>query len=181
MGAPRKKYEKYTIKQREEALVLLADPRNTIPSVSKQLGIPKSTLATWKTQAGIFDNSDTIRNKKTHISDVCADEREKQARAVVDECWNVVLVSVKQLNERIKRLADDTDEIHKVIRLIIEHQSDLGLTMEHLKALIAKLDGLETIKTTELASIMGIALDKFRLLNGEATSRVALSFEEMPE
>lgn len=182
----KKKVNRYSVEEREKALVLMtANPPMSLQEISDKTGIPKSTLFTWKNAAGLFDTSDSIRTKRTYDRTVADNERTVQVQKVVEGCWSLVTNSLNELNKRLNRAINGMDDIHALSKFILENREtllgDSSLSKEKILALFAKLDALEIIKTSELTTIMGVALDKYNLLSGGVTQRVIHSFEDMPE
>lgn len=178
---------KYTISQKERAVSLLyAKP---LCDVVKETGIPKTTLARWKKELNIptIAPTGTARNaERNEVQKNINIARAENVKQFVDEAWSVTLGSIKELNKRIQRQANALDEIRVLEHFILENREvvlagETEFTKSVVVELLKKIRDLEVIRTSELATIMGVSYDKYALASGGATGRVSVSFEDMPE
>lgn len=184
----------YTEAEIEEALSLL----HVLPmtKVSEKLGIPKTTISRWydKMKKGETvhptpqkgqGKGETVSEQNAHT---IAEARASKVDEFINKSWGLAETTLEQLNCRVKRAKDTLDEIDELKNFILNNR-DKVLSGEDrdrysngaIVELLRKLEKMEVIKINELATVFGVAYDKFALASGKATARVQVGFEDYAE
>ena len=133
---------KYSAEERAEALILYAS--EGLAETARQTGIPKPTIASWVTRAGLPHTDSTV---KTEAATEAAQSRAKQLRADLQ----------LRLLEKAVDLLD---------RMDAEHVDFKGKDADMVTYPIAPAAAVQNYATS-----VGILIDKYRLEMGEATTR----------
>ena len=133
---------KYSAEERAEALTLYAS--DGLAETARQTGIPKPTIASWVTRAGLPHTDSTT---KTEAATEAAESRAKQLRADL----------------RLKLLEKASDLLD---RMDAPHVEFKGKDADQVEYPIAPAAAVQNYATS-----VGILIDKYRLEMGEATGR----------
>lgn len=164
---------KYNDDLKERAFALLA-VNNSVSFVAKELGIPRSTLKSWKEayDRGADDNEGLSIAKLRH----------KKKEEFVRNAWECIDKVEMLLKRRLDRAISNEDVIDKVLDEMLKLEGE-GISEAQTRSICAKLSSLKLESVRELATILGTLYDKQALANKEATSivdsDVALRFEDL--
>lgn len=150
--------QKYNDDLKEQAYALLA-VNNSVAFVAKELGLPRTTVKTWKDN---YDKEAAEGGEPT----IAALRQENKKRFVAD-AWRLIDKTKTLLERRIDRALINEDELDE---LIAEVDKTKELPNEQRKAMCQKLKAMKLEQTKELAVVLGTLYDKQALANKEATS-----------
>ena len=165
---------------KERAFALLA-VNNNVQAVADELGIPRTTVNTWKkrwekeeknapaAEKSAVDTSENIPTDK--ISDVCtlAELRQRKKEEFVDKAWGMLERTQNLLERRIKRAEAHERDIDK---LVDEVKRLPGLNQTERNALFTKLSEIKLESAKSLAVLLGTLYDKQALAAKEPTMNV---------
>ena len=139
--------------QKKKAITLLA-VNNNMTEVSKQTGIPITTLSTWKQKVKNNEDFVSLRNKKKEEFVVDAWKIIDKAKLLLDKRIDRALYSEIQLDY----LIDEITSLNKI-----------DLSNDQRKALYQKLSIIKVDDITKVTTVIGTMYDKQSLASGEAT------------
>lgn len=156
------KGKKYNDDIKEKAFALLA-VNNSLSYVAEQLGLPRSTVKSWKES---YD-------KKAEESgeDTIAKLRQKKKEEFVEDAWGLIGKIRTLLERRLDRAIGSEDVLDELVKEITELDNK-QLTDAQRKALYSKMHSIKVESVKELAIVLGTLYDKQALANKEATSIV---------
>lgn len=152
--------QKYNDDLKEKAFALLA-VNNSVSLVAKELGLPRSTVKTWKE---IYDKEAEASGEPT-----IANLRQENKKRFVDDAWRLIDKTKTLLERRLDRALTNEDELDELLDEICKLDNK-ELTNEQRKALYSKIKTLKLEQTKELAVVLGTLYDKQALANKEATA-----------
>ena len=165
--------QKYNDDLKEKAFALLA-VNNSVSYVAKELGLPRTTVKTWKE---IYDKEAVERGDPT-----IADLRQENKKRFVEDAWRLIDKTKTLLERRLDRALENEDELDELLEEICK-LGNKELPNEQRKAIYQKIKSLKLEQTKELAVVLGTLYDKQALANKEPTSIVdgdmAVKFEDM--
>lgn len=148
------KGKKYPDDVREVAMAKIATNSN-LTEVSAELGIPKSTLETWKQKASGDEEFVQLRAKKKE--------------EFVKKAWRTIEDALQLGARRIKRALEHEAELDELIDAV---ECDGDLNDKTKQALIAKIRSLQLQGIRDISTYIGTLYDKQALAAGEASARV---------
>lgn len=156
------KGRKYNDDIKEKAFALLA-VNNSVSCVAGQLGLPRSTVKSWKEA---YD-----KKAKGSGEDTIAELRQKKKEEFVENAWGLIGKIRTLLERRLDRALDSEDILDELVEEItkLDHK-DLSDTQR--KALYSKMNSIKVESVKELAVVLGTLYDKQALANKEATAIV---------
>lgn len=141
----------YPEETKKKALILMAG--GMLPAqVSKELGIPYGTLATWRLQ-----NRNTAEYKQY--------ERTAKEK-FIEDAWDIITTGTNIMKKKLARIDRAEDDIDELLQLAKQEMS-----IPERKVLAKKLANLEIENPSNLVPIIGMFYDKQAIAHGEATSR----------
>jgi transposase-like protein len=149
--------KKYSDEVREAAMAELAT-NNNMTNVAVELGIPKTTLATWKKEAESDENFVQLRTKKKE--------------EFVRNAWRTIEDALTLGARRVKRALEHEAELDKLIDAI---DDDGDIDAKDKIALIQKVHALQLQGIRDISTYIGTIYDKQALAAGEATGRQELT------
>lgn len=152
--------QKYNDDLKEKAFALLA-VNNSVSLVAKELGLPRSTVKTWKE---IYDKEAEEGGEPT-----IAELRQENKKRFVDDAWRLIDKTKTLLERRLDRALTNEDELDELLDEICKLDNK-ELSNEQRKALYQKIKTLKLEQTKELAVVLGTLYDKQALANKEATA-----------
>lgn len=165
--------QKYNDDIKEQAFALLA-VNNSVSFVAKKLGIPRSTIKSWK------EAYDKGAEEREELS--IAKLRHKNKEQFVQNAWGLIGKVETLLERRLERAISNEDVIDRMLDEIVKLEGE-GMSEVQTRSICAKLSSLKLESVRELATILGTLYDKQALANREATSivdgDVALRFEDL--
>lgn len=154
--------KKYNDDIKEKALALLA-VNNNASHVAKELGLPKTTVFTWKKEY----NERCKENGEETIEQL----RNENKKKFVNDAWRLIDKTKTLLERRLDRAIESEDELDELVEEICKLDNK-ELTNEQRKVLYSKIKSLKLEQTKELAVVLGTLYDKQALANKEATAIV---------
>ena len=156
------KGQKYNDDIREKAIALLT-VNNSVSFVARELGLPRSTVKSWKET---FD-----KEAEESGEDNIAKLRQKKKEEFVDNAWGLIGKAQTLLERRLDRAIEGEDEIDALVEEItkLDHRQ---LTDAQRKALYSRISAIKVESVKELAVVLGTLYDKQALANKEATAIV---------
>ncbi len=145
--------KKHDNETKEKALAMLAT-NNNIAELAKVLGIPESTLKTW-------------RKEKEDDEEFAELRREKKAQ-FVNQAWNIIEDALKLGANRVKRALEHEAELDEIIDVISD---DENLSDKMKSNLINKVRTLQIQGIKDISTFIGTLYDKQALAVGDATGR----------
>ncbi len=140
----------------------------TPKQISIEMGIPITTLYSWKSQYKEDEN----------FVELCNDYK-KRFEEGVEQCIDKGTMLIKKAFDRA--LAKD-EVINKLLKDAEKQYTGGKLTDKQFKALVNKLNTIKCEDVLKIASTIGILYDKRALSLGKETTIVGVkSFEDMPE
>lgn len=159
--------KKYNDDIKEKAYALLA-VNNSVSYVAEQLGLPRSTVKTWKEQ---FD-----KKAKENGEDDIAKLRQKKKEDFVNKAWKLIDDAITVAQKRITRELDFEDNVDLVAEALKKNAKEIeketGVGWFELLNLVDKLKALKNFKLGEISTLIGTIYDKQALANKEATAIV---------
>lgn len=154
--------QKYNDDIKEKAYALLAT-NNSVSYVAEQLGLPRSTVKTWKEQ---YDAKAEESGEAT-----LAKLRQKKKEEFVNRAWGIIGQTQTILERRLQRAIESEDKLDELLEEICELDYKT-LTDAQRKALYAKLSVIKVDDVKALGVVLGTVYDKQALANKEATGIV---------
>lgn len=154
--------QKYNDDLKEKAFALLA-VNNSVSLVAKELGLPRSTVKSWKED---YDKKAEISGEPT-----IANLRQENKKRFVEDAWRLIDKTKTLLERRLDRAIESEDELDKIVEEICRLDNK-DLTNEQRKALYSRIKSLKLEQAKELAVVLGTLYDKQALANKEATAIV---------
>lgn len=147
------------IKEKARAL-LVAD--NNVSRVAKALGIPRSTIKSWK---------ESFERESEQGTDDFAELRHKKKESFVNNAWDIIKQSQTLLARRLNRAIESENEIDALVEEItkLDHKQ---LTDTQRKALYSRITAIKVESVKEIAVVLGTLYDKQALAANEATQNV---------
>ena len=165
--------QKYNDDLKERAFALLA-VNNSVSYVAKELGLPRSTVKSWKEG---YDKKAEEGGEPT-----IAILRQKNKEKFVENAWNLIGKVETLLERRLNRAVESEDVIDTLLYEILALDNK-ELTDSQRKALYTRISAIKIENVKELAVILGTLYDKQALANKEATQiiegGVAIKFEDL--
>ncbi len=165
---------------KERAFALLA-VNNNVQSVADELGIPRTTVNTWKKK---WESEQNIPlSDENHTTDATADApadkapanpnlvelRQRKKEEFVDKAWGMLERTQRLLERRIKRAEAHERDIDK---LVDEVKKLPGLNQTERNALFSKLSEIKLESAKSLAVLLGTLYDKQALAAKEPTMNI---------
>jgi len=141
----------YPEETKKKALILMAG--GMLPAqVSKELGIPYGTLATWRLQ-----NRNTAEYKQY--------ERTAKEK-FIEDAWDIIGSGTKILKRKLERINEREEQIDDLLEL-----AKKDMSIQEKKELAKQLANIKIENPANLVPIIGMFYDKQAIAHGEATSR----------
>lgn len=153
---------KYTTKQREAALALLATEDN-LTIVAEKTGIPKQTLSNWRKKA---------RGDGAEF----AERRKYQTERFIDKAWAVQHKALALLDRELDLSLGEVRRIERVIELV---RGDDELTEVERRRILDELGRLRRPNMGEIARVLATVYDKGALADDRATENISALGNEL--
>ena len=156
------KGQKYNDDIKEKAIALLT-VNNSVSYVARELGLPRSTVKSWKEA---FD-----KEAEKSGEDNIAKLRQKKKEDFIKEAWGLIDLAQGVLEKRLKRARDNEESLDELVDEIskLDYKT---LTSQQRQALYMKLAKIKVDDVKSLATVLGTLYDKQALANKEATAIV---------
>ena len=156
------KGQKYNDDIREKAIALLT-VNNSVSFVARELGLPRSTVKSWKEA---FD-----KEAEESGEDNIAKLRQKKKDDFINDAWKLIDLSKGVLEKRLTRAMDNEEALDELVEEIskLDYKT---LTSQQRQALYMKLAKIKVDDVKSLATVLGTLYDKQALANKEATAIV---------
>lgn len=156
------KGQKYNDDIREKAIALLT-VNNSVSFVARELGLPRSTVKSWKEA---FD-----KEAEESGEDNIAKLRQKKKEDFINDAWKLIDLSKGVLEKRLTRAMDNEEALDELVEEIskLDYKT---LTSQQRQALYMKLAKIKVEDVKSLATVLGTLYDKQALANKEATAIV---------
>ena len=156
------KGQKYNDDIREKAIALLT-VNNSVSFVARELGLPRSTVKSWKEA---FD-----KEAEESGEDNIAKLRQKKKEDFINDAWRLIDLSKSVLEKRLTRAMDNEEALDELVEEIskLDYKT---LTSQQRQALYMKLAKIKVDDVKSLATVLGTLYDKQALANKEATAIV---------
>lgn len=156
------KGQKYNDDIREKAIALLT-VNNSVSFVARELGLPRSTVKSWKEA---FD-----KEAEASGEDNIAKLRQKKKEDFINDAWKLIDLSKGVLEKRLTRAMDNEEALDELVEEIskLDYKT---LTSQQRQALYMKLAKIKVDDVKSLATVLGTLYDKQALANKEATAIV---------
>ena len=156
------KGQKYNDDIREKAIALLT-VNNSVSFVARELGLPRSTVKSWKEA---FD-----KEAEESGEDNIAKLRQKKKEDFINDAWRLIDLSKSVLEKRLTRAMDNEEALDELVEEIskLDYKT---LTSQQRQALYMKLAKIKVEDVKSLATVLGTLYDKQALANKEATAIV---------
>lgn len=161
---------KYTDAEREKALALCAMPKKSITQVSKELGIPRTTLYDW------------VKSAKASDEDYMAVRRNK-IRNIIDKVYSTITRSVDSLERQSKTLKLNNEKINKLIERLQNDERIDEQTVACMQDIIKNYTDISMLDTVKVIKESLAIAEKFENTlsnNGESNSdmNIQISFAD---
>ena len=156
------KGQKYNDDIREKAIALLT-VNNSVSFVARELGLPRSTVKSWKEA---FD-----KEAEESGEDNIAKLRQKKKEDFINDAWRLIDLSKSVLEKRLTRAKDNEEALDELVEEICKLDYKT-LTSQQRQALYMKLAKIKVEDVKSLATVLGTLYDKQALANKEATAIV---------
>ncbi|MDY4592602.1 MAG: hypothetical protein SO434_04285 [Eubacteriales bacterium] len=172
--------KKFNDDVKEKAYAMIAT-NNSVSYVARELGLPVSTVATWK---AAYDKK-AKENNEPDLEKL----RQKKREEFIGQAWEAIGKSLTAVQRRLDRelaLQDDIDLVAKEIKKNAKKiEEETGVEWFELLNLIDKLKTLKACKLGELSTVIGTLYDKQALADNKATQNINVSgtikFEDIEE
>lgn len=156
------KGQKYNDDIREKAIALLT-VNNSVSFVARELGLPRSTVKSWK--------EDFDKEAEESGEDNIAKLRQKKKEDFINDAWKLIDLSKGVLEKRLTRAMDNEEALDELVEEIskLDYKT---LTSQQRQALYMKLAKIKVDDVKSLATVLGTLYDKQALANKEATAIV---------
>lgn len=156
------KGQKYNDDIKEKAIALLT-VNNSVSYVARELGLPRSTVKSWKEA---FD-----KEAEKSGEDNIAKLRQKKKEDFIKGAWGLIDLAQGVLEKRLKRARDNEESLDELVDEIskLDYKT---LTSQQRQALYMKLAKIKVDDVKSLATVLGTLYDKQALANKEATAIV---------
>lgn len=155
------KGQKYNDDIKEQAIAMLT-VNNSVSFVARELGLPRSTVKTWKIQ---FD-----KEAEANGEDNIAKLRQKKKEEFVSKAWDIIDIGKEILHRRFRRALESEDKLDALEKELMT-LPNTDLSTEQKKALAKKLAVIKVEDVGKLTTALGTLYDKQALASNEATSR----------
>lgn len=152
--------QKWSDEVKEKAYLMYATCGN-FNEVSRELGVPITTIKTWIDKKEP-DELDELRNKKKE--------------EFVDKASSIIDKGLLLLEKRLDRALNQEEELDELIE-VIEDDVKNGTRRQ---ALISKVQALQLQKLGEVTTAIRTLYDKRALAKGESTENTTVTFD-LPE
>lgn len=156
------KGQKYNDDIREKAIALLT-VNNSVSFVARELGLPRSTVKSWKEA---FD-----KEAEESGEDNIAKLRKKKKEDFINDAWKLIDLSKGVLEKRLTRARDNEEALDELVDEICKLDYKT-LTSQQRQSLYMKLAKIKVEDVKSLATVLGTLYDKQALANKEATAIV---------
>lgn len=156
------KGQKYNDDIKEKAIALLT-VNNSVSYVARELGLPRSTVKSWKEA---FD-----KEAEASGEDNIAKLRQKKKEDFIKDAWKLIDLSKGVLEKRLTRARDNEEALDELVDEICKLDYKT-LTSQQRQALYMKLAKVKVEDVKSLATVLGTLYDKQALANKEATAIV---------
>ena len=167
--------QKYNDDLKEKAFALLA-VNNSVSFVAKELGLPRSTVKTWKE---VYDKEADESGEPT-ITKLRQEKREE----FIANAWGLIGKVQTLLERRLDRAIGSENVIDELLDEILK-LGHKDLTETQRKALYSKIAAIKVENVKELAVVLGTLYDKQALADNKATQNINVSgtikFEDIEE
>lgn len=160
------KGRKYNDDIKEKARALLS-VNNSTSFVARELGLPESTIRTWKKQFEAEEGEDSFANL-----------RQKKKEEFVKQAWVDIDLASSILHRRLERAVNDEGKLDELLASVV---LDPQISLEDKKAFIAQISSIKLMDIGKVCTAMGLLYDKQALAVKDATSVVegSMKFEDM--
>lgn len=178
---------KFSDEIKEMAFALLAT-NNNVQAVANKLGIPRTTVNTWKKQwereekeaveqsnsGGSTENGsgeviNSGASELTSSTSSLVEARQRKKEEFVDKAWGMLERTQTLLERRIKRAEEHEHEIDELIKDV---EKLPGLNQTERNTLYSKLSEIKLESAKSLAVLLGTLYDKQALAAKEPTMNV---------
>ena len=159
---------------------------NSLAETARKMGLPKSTVATWKkrfeSEDGCLDEQ--VRTEKGASARVGEGRTFEELRTFnkerfIEEAGDIVTASQELIRYNLQKAYEQREKIDTVIDLLAERGK--VLTDKELRRVLLMLLELKVPDIGKLSSVMGTMYDKRALACGEPTERLGgvIKFEDL--
>ena len=158
--------KKYNDDIKEKARALLA-VNNSTSFVARELGLPTSTITSWKKQFEAEEGDESF-----------AKLRQKKKEEFVRQAWNDIDLASSILHRRLERAANEEEKLDDLLAKVV---LDPNVSVEEKKAFIAQIVSIKLMDVSKVCTAIGLLYDKQALASKEATAVVGgtVKFEDM--
>lgn len=151
--------QKYGEEIKERAYAL-ADCGNSMSAISKELGVPRTTIKGWL-------------NRKEITPDIDRDAvRQRNKERFVDDAWRSIHAGNAILNRRLERALNQEKEMDHLLEDFLTGAGEL--TQEQRRELLKRFSALKVEDIGKIAITLGTLYDKQALIAKEATGIIEL-------
>lgn len=143
--------KQYSLEVKERALAALA-VSNNIDALSREMGIPASTLRKWRKEV----------SDETEFAEL----RAKKRADFVDLAWETIRDALELGARRVKRAIEKEEELDEILE-----EAEDKLTGVQREAALSKIRTLQIQNLREISTYIGTMYDKAALAAGEETER----------
>ena len=151
--------KKYGEELKEQARALLSVNDN-LSEVAKCLGLPESTVRSWKKKFDAENGSDNL-----------AKLREKKKQQFVKSAWKTIGKLNRLIDSRVDR-ALKQEELLDILLCEVERLSKEEFTEADRRSLRAKISAIKVEDLSKLSTVLGTLYDKQALACRDATEVV---------
>lgn len=154
--------KKYNDDLKEQAFALLS-VNNSVQYVAEQLGVPRSTVSTWKIALDKKIKEGNLTNDEVNLVKL----RQKKKEEFIEQSWNNIELASKIIHKKLMRAYFKEDELD----LVLEEALKETAGSDRRKVLVNNIASMKLDDIGKISTTMGTLYDKQALANGEATSR----------
>ena len=160
------KGQKYNDDLKEKARALLS-VNNSSSFVARELGLPVSTITTWKKQFEAEEGDKSF-----------AKLRQKKKEEFIKQAWEDIDLASSILHRRLERAADNERKLDELLENIVLTPD---ISVEDKKAFITQIASIKLMDISKVCTAMGLLYDKQALASKDATAVVegSMKFEDM--
>lgn len=165
-GRPKSRIGKYSAGKVEKAKLLMAEG-HSIRDISRMMGIPESTLKTWK-KASYDSDPDELTNLRLEC-----------ARKYAVEAYEASDKAMKILHKELDRALENEKLVDEAIDAVIALKASEGVDAKDAEKIIKQLNALKLEDAGKMAQVSTAMFEKAQLAAGGATERVQAQVAEI--
>ena len=159
---------------------------NSLAETARRMGLPKSTVATWKKRFESEDvhSDEQARTEKGAPARVGGGHTFEELRTFnrerfIEEAGDIVVATQELIRYNLQKAYEQRKKIDEIIELL--HKRGEVLTDKEFRRVMLTLLELKAPDIGKLSSVMGTMYDKRALANGEPTENVGgvIKFEDL--